>query len=230
MTKDTLCKKTNMNHVIRKPSVFLFLCHAGRHCHVGVSNGGKRKRSVKLSFLILIMEVITTTFFYLSMPRQNQSPFLSSNYIILSPAPSSPKLLPNFHTLIHAPMCTSLTIRLHCTPTPKPRQPPTKHLPSSPHHEANTFQPHLHLHSIPLNHLPKPCHLLLDQARALMAAAPTCASTTPPCTQPAPPLLLLHIRQKPPNELPCTSTTHRETINTTGASMMPHLLPHGAPL
>jgi len=50
MTKDTLCKKTNMNHVIRKPSVFLFLCHAGRHCHFGVSNGGKRKRSVKLSF------------------------------------------------------------------------------------------------------------------------------------------------------------------------------------
>jgi len=50
MTKATLCKKTNMNHVIRKPSVFLFLYHAGRHCHVGVSNGGKRKRSVKLSF------------------------------------------------------------------------------------------------------------------------------------------------------------------------------------
>jgi len=50
MTKDTLCKKTNMNHVSRKPSLFLFLCHAGRHCHVGVSNGGKRKTSVKVSF------------------------------------------------------------------------------------------------------------------------------------------------------------------------------------
>jgi len=48
MTKATLCKKTNMNHVIRKPSVFLFLCHVGRHCHIEVSNGDKRKRSVKL--------------------------------------------------------------------------------------------------------------------------------------------------------------------------------------
>ena len=50
MTKATLCKKTNMNHVSRKPSVFLFPCHAGRPCYVGVSNGGKRKKSVKLSF------------------------------------------------------------------------------------------------------------------------------------------------------------------------------------
>jgi len=50
MTKNTLCKKINMNHVSKKPSLFLFLCHTGRQCHVGVSNGSKRKTSVKVSF------------------------------------------------------------------------------------------------------------------------------------------------------------------------------------
>ena len=65
MTKATLCKKTNMNHLSRKPSVFLFLCHARWHCHVGVSNGGKRKKSVKLLFSKEYWENV----------HQNHSPF-----------------------------------------------------------------------------------------------------------------------------------------------------------
>jgi len=56
MTKNTLCKKTKINHVSQNHSRFLFHCHARQHYHVGVSNGSKRKISVKVTFSISIIK------------------------------------------------------------------------------------------------------------------------------------------------------------------------------
>jgi len=48
--KSNPLQKDKHEPVSRKEVGFLFLCHTGRQCHVRVSNGGKRKTSVKVTF------------------------------------------------------------------------------------------------------------------------------------------------------------------------------------